>query len=48
MAVLALLTIDPEYFRPLITHRLPLAAADEAFDLAHRRIASKVLLTPSA
>jgi len=32
---------------PLITHRLPLALARQAFDLAHSRIASKVLLAPS-
>ena len=44
--VLALLAADPEAFRPMITHRLPLARGIEGFELARQRAASKVMLAP--
>jgi 2-desacetyl-2-hydroxyethyl bacteriochlorophyllide A dehydrogenase len=44
--VLAVMEPDPEAFRPLITHRLPLSEAATGFDLCHRREASKILLLP--
>jgi len=44
--VLALLARDPEGFRPMITHRLPLARGIEGFELARQRAASKVMLQP--
>lgn len=44
--VLALLARHPEGFRPMITHRLPLARAIEGFELARQRAASKVMLRP--
>jgi threonine dehydrogenase-like Zn-dependent dehydrogenase len=44
--VLALLARDPEGFRPMITHRLPLERGLEGFELARQRAASKVMLTP--
>lgn len=44
--VLALMGRDPEAFRPMITHRLPLARGIEGFELARQRAASKVMLTP--
>ena len=45
--VLAHLCRDPEAFRPMITHRLPLERGLEGFELARQRAASKVILTPS-
>jgi len=44
--VLGLMRRDPESFRPMITHRLPLARGLEGFELARQRAASKVMLTP--
>ena len=44
--VLALLGREPEAFRPMITHRLPLERGLEGFELARQRAASKVILTP--
>ena len=44
--VLALLARQPEGFRPMITHRLPLARGIEGFELARQRAASKVMLQP--
>ena len=44
--VIALLARDPEAFRPMITHRLPLSRGIEGFELARQRAASKVILKP--
>ncbi len=44
--VAALLARDPERFRPMITHRLPLARGLEGFELSRQRAASKVILLP--
>lgn len=44
--VLALMAREPEAFRPMITHRLPLERGLEGFELARQRAASKVILTP--
>jgi len=44
--VIAHLASDPEGFRPMITHRLPLERGLEGFELARQRAASKVILTP--
>ncbi|MCK8784415.1 alcohol dehydrogenase catalytic domain-containing protein [Roseomonas sp. NAR14] len=44
--VLALLAREPEAFRPMITHRLPLSRGLEGFELARQRAASKVMLIP--
>lgn len=44
--VLQLLSRDPESFRPMITHRLPLERGVEGFELARQRAASKVMLQP--
>ena len=44
--VLAHLSRATESFRPMITHRLPLARGIEGFELARQRVASKVILTP--
>ncbi|GAA0571522.1 2,3-butanediol dehydrogenase [Craurococcus roseus] len=44
--VLAHLARDPEAFRPMITHRLPLSRGLEGFELARQRAASKVMLAP--
>jgi threonine dehydrogenase-like Zn-dependent dehydrogenase len=44
--VLTLLGRDPECFRPMITHRLPLQRGLEGFELARQRAASKVMLRP--
>jgi len=44
--VLAHLERDPEAFRPMITHRLPLSRGLEGFELARQRAASKVMLAP--
>jgi threonine dehydrogenase-like Zn-dependent dehydrogenase len=43
---IACLAANPEAFRPMITHRLPLKAALEGFELARQRQASKVILFP--
>ena len=37
---------DPETFRPMITHRLPLDRGIEGFELSRQRAASKVMLRP--
>ncbi len=44
--VMAMLAANPEGFRPMITHRLPLERGIEGFELARQRAASKVMLTP--
>jgi len=44
--VLTLLRRDPERFRPMISHRLPLERGLEGFELARQRAASKVMLRP--
>ncbi len=44
--VLAHLGRDPESFRPMISHRLPLSRGLEGFELARQRAASKVMLAP--
>lgn len=44
--VIALLAREPEAYRPMITHRLPLSAGLEGFELARQRAASKVILLP--
>ena len=44
--VIALLARDPEAYRPMITHRLPLARGLEGFELSRQRAASKVILIP--
>jgi len=44
--VLALLKREPEAFRPMITHRLPLERGLEGVELARQRAASKVILIP--
>jgi threonine dehydrogenase-like Zn-dependent dehydrogenase len=44
--VMAMLGVNPEQFRPMITHRLPLSRGIEGFELARQRAASKVMLTP--
>lgn len=44
--VIAHLAGDPEGFRPMITHRMPLDRGIEGFELARQRAASKVILTP--
>ena len=44
--VLAHLAAAPERFRPMTTHRLPLARGLEGFELARQRAASKVILRP--
>lgn len=44
--VLAHLARDPEAFRPMITHRLPLPRGLEGFELARQRAAGKVVLSP--
>ncbi len=44
--VLTLQARDPERFRPMITHRLPLDRSLEGFELARQRAASKVMLRP--
>jgi threonine dehydrogenase-like Zn-dependent dehydrogenase len=44
--VLNLLGRDPEAYRPMITHRMPLARGLEGFELARQRAASKVMLRP--
>jgi threonine dehydrogenase-like Zn-dependent dehydrogenase len=44
--VLTLLGRDPDGYRPMITHRLPLDRGLEGFELARQRAASKVMLRP--
>ncbi|MBJ7439511.1 MAG: alcohol dehydrogenase catalytic domain-containing protein [Sphingopyxis sp.] len=44
--VIDLLAADPDAFAPLITHRMPLAEAQEAFALARSGQSSKILLIP--
>ncbi|WP_374297324.1 zinc-binding dehydrogenase [Sphingomonas sp.] len=44
--VIAILAREPEAFRPMITHRLPLSRGLEGFELARQRAASKVILVP--
>ena len=44
--VLDIMAASPEMFARLITHRLPLSQAHDAFALAHQRLATKVLLRP--
>ncbi len=44
--VIALLAAQPELYRHMITHRLPLSRGIEGFELARQRAASKVMLTP--
>jgi threonine dehydrogenase-like Zn-dependent dehydrogenase len=45
-AVLKVLAESGEAFRPMITHRIPLAEAIEGFELARRKVASKVMILP--
>jgi threonine dehydrogenase-like Zn-dependent dehydrogenase len=44
--VLTTLARDPERFRPMITHRMPLDRGLEGFELSRQRAASKVMLLP--
>ena len=44
--VLTLMGREPERFRPMITHRLPLDRGIEGFELSRQRAASKVMLQP--
>ena len=44
--VLNLLSRDPEAYRPMITHRMPLDRGLDGFELARQRAASKVMLRP--
>lgn len=44
--VLTALAREPERFRPMITHRLPLDRGLEGFELSRQRAASKVMLRP--
>ena len=44
--VLSLMGRDPEAYRAMITHRMPLARGLEGFELARQRAASKVMLRP--
>ena len=44
--VLTMMAGDPERFRPMITHRLPLERGLEGFELSRQRAASKVMLRP--
>jgi threonine 3-dehydrogenase len=44
--VLAAIAADPERFRTLVSHRLPLARAAEGFDAMRSRAATKVMLQP--
>ncbi len=44
--VITLVAANPEAYRPMITHRLPLARGLEGFELARQRAASKVMLAP--
>jgi 2-desacetyl-2-hydroxyethyl bacteriochlorophyllide A dehydrogenase len=44
--VLKLMAREPESFRHMITHRLPLERGIDGFELARQRVASKVMLRP--
>jgi threonine dehydrogenase-like Zn-dependent dehydrogenase len=44
--VLTTLAREPERFRPMITHRMPLERGLEGFELSRQRAASKVMLRP--
>lgn len=44
--VTSLMARDPESFRPMITHRMPLERGIDGFELARQRVASKVMLSP--
>ena len=44
--VLTTLAREPERFRPMITHRMPLDRGLEGFELSRQRAASKVMLRP--
>ncbi len=44
--VVTLVAANPQAYRPMITHRLPLARGLEGFELARQRAASKVMLAP--
>jgi threonine dehydrogenase-like Zn-dependent dehydrogenase len=44
--VLTILAREPERFRPMITHRMPLDRGLEGFELSRQRAASKVMLRP--
>ena len=44
--VAALIAREPESYRPMITHRLPLSRGLEGFELSRQRAASKVMLLP--
>lgn len=44
--VIAVMSGNPEGFRPMITHRLPLDRGLEGFELSRQRAASKVILNP--
>lgn len=44
--VLTTLAREPERFRPMITHRMPLDRGLEGFELSRQRAASKVMLMP--
>jgi threonine dehydrogenase-like Zn-dependent dehydrogenase len=45
-SVIGALAADPDGFRPLISHRLPLSRAREGFELSRTGAASKVVLIP--
>jgi threonine dehydrogenase-like Zn-dependent dehydrogenase len=44
--VTSLIARNPEGFRPMITHRMPLERGTEGFEFARQRVASKVMLNP--
>jgi threonine dehydrogenase-like Zn-dependent dehydrogenase len=46
--VLHAMAADPQAFAPLVTHRMPLSQAIEAFQLCRAGDASKILLIPDA
>jgi 2-desacetyl-2-hydroxyethyl bacteriochlorophyllide A dehydrogenase len=46
--VVTALAEQPDLYRHMVTHTLPLNRAAEAFEIGHRREASKVLLLPGA
>ena len=46
--VMKLLAEEGVRIAPMITHRVPLARALEGFELARRRIASKVMVFPNS
>jgi len=45
--VQTIMAANPEQFRPMITHRVGLAQTVDGFELAHKRIASKVMVFPA-